>query len=214
MGNATPHALHRDTLNPQEYQVNYLAIQRPELVSLSLTLLLCMNMGCSEIWLLLVLTTVPATIIRVAVAPFLHVTFSYHFYTCQLSHQKKGCETPPVNLNTPLFQCGKPAKYGVLCPSGLWLLIRSFLSDLFSWMLRNYYFFTAKKALVSFSGFFSNSDIREAKVYQNAISWKLKLHHRIISILCNYNKTFGNKLQKIAEIARRTCKRKQKLKNN
>ena len=81
-------------------------------------------------------------------------------------------------------------------------------------MLRNYYFFIAKKALVSFSGFFSNADIREAKVYQNAISGKLKLHHRIISILCNYNKTIGNKLQKIAEVARRTCKRKQKLKNN
>lgn len=79
-------------------------------------------------------------------------------------------------------------------------------------MLRNYYFFIAKKALVSFSGFFSNADIREAKVYQNAISGKLKLHHRIISIF-NYNKTFGNKLQKIAETAR-TCKRKQKLKNN
>ena len=57
-------------------------------------------------------------------------------------------------------------------------------------MLRNYYFFIAKKALVSFSGFFSNADIREAKVYQNAISGKLKLHHRIISIF-NYNKTFG-----------------------
>ena len=63
-------------------------------------------------------------------------------------------------------------------------------------MLRNYYFFTAKTASVSFSGFFSNADIREAKVYQNAIRGKLKLHHRIISTLCNYNKTFGNVTKK------------------